>query len=71
MERRLERTGAEVSGPLSRAPQKPHSAVRLMSPAAWPPDRSRPSGARRRERRQHERPSGRGCPAPGSRHRDI
>src|SRR6266446_8953366 len=23
------------------------------------------------ERRQHERPSGRGCPAPGSRHRDI
>ena len=34
MERRLERTGAEVSGPLSRAPQKPHSAVRLMSPAA-------------------------------------
>ena len=34
MERRLERTGAEASGPLSRAPQKPHSAVRLMSPAA-------------------------------------
>jgi hypothetical protein len=24
-----------------------------------------------RERRQHERPCGRGCPAPGSRHRDI
>jgi len=23
------------------------------------------------ERRQHERPSGRGCPVPGSRHRDI